>query len=261
MIKFFRHIRQSQIMKSQPSSTIRYFKYAFGEIILVVIGILIAVQINTSIKNSEIKKNNTIYLTKIIEELNLNKKRLEYLAFKGDSIAEIPSLVSVVKNCDSVLKLSIRGLKKNDISFLLNANLYGGGSQLNLFNATYEELLNTGKLYTLGSDTIILAIKNYYNRYEREIEYNRRWTDFALEGANKLETNLTKLQLDYEYDYKNFKWTDYPWYFDSRSTEYTKMQMGIRRMLGGQNHDLRKCQELIKDSDNLIGILEKELNK
>jgi hypothetical protein len=43
MIKFFRTIRQNLIMENK---TIKYFKYAFGEIILVVIGILIALQIN-----------------------------------------------------------------------------------------------------------------------------------------------------------------------------------------------------------------------
>ena len=43
MIKFFRNVRQSLLMKNQ---TIRYFKYAIGEIILVVIGILIALQVN-----------------------------------------------------------------------------------------------------------------------------------------------------------------------------------------------------------------------
>ena len=43
MIKFFRHIRQRLISEGK---TEKYFKYAIGEIILVVIGILIALQIN-----------------------------------------------------------------------------------------------------------------------------------------------------------------------------------------------------------------------
>ncbi len=43
MIKFFRHIRKSLIEKNQMG---KYFKYAIGEILLVVIGILIALQIN-----------------------------------------------------------------------------------------------------------------------------------------------------------------------------------------------------------------------
>ena len=43
MIKFFRHIRQNLIMENK---TRKYLKYAVGEIVLVVIGILIALQVN-----------------------------------------------------------------------------------------------------------------------------------------------------------------------------------------------------------------------
>ena len=43
MIKFFRHIRKNLLMENKTS---KYFKYAIGEIVLVVIGILIALQIN-----------------------------------------------------------------------------------------------------------------------------------------------------------------------------------------------------------------------
>jgi hypothetical protein len=43
MIKFFRKIRQNLLMENKTG---RYFKYAIGEIILVVIGILIALSIN-----------------------------------------------------------------------------------------------------------------------------------------------------------------------------------------------------------------------
>ena len=50
MIKFFRTIRQKLIMENlsaeQAGKTGKYLKYAFGEIMLVVIGILIALQIN-----------------------------------------------------------------------------------------------------------------------------------------------------------------------------------------------------------------------
>ncbi len=43
MIKFFRKIRQNLLSEGKTG---KYFKYAIGEIILVVIGILIAVSIN-----------------------------------------------------------------------------------------------------------------------------------------------------------------------------------------------------------------------
>ncbi len=67
MIKFFRHIRQNQIMENKTG---KYFKYAIGEIILVVIGILIAVSINNwSESNKQKQELNNIY-TNVLEDLN-----------------------------------------------------------------------------------------------------------------------------------------------------------------------------------------------
>ena len=59
MIKFFRKIRQNLLMENKTG---KYFKYAIGEIILVVIGILIALQINNWNRNRKIKFQETVYL-------------------------------------------------------------------------------------------------------------------------------------------------------------------------------------------------------
>ena len=66
MIKFFRHIRKSLLMENKTG---KYFKYAIGEIILVVIGILIAVQINTLVLNKNNGKLEKQYLSRLIEDL------------------------------------------------------------------------------------------------------------------------------------------------------------------------------------------------
>jgi len=74
MIKFFRKIRQKLLVESKFS---KYFVYAIGEILLVMIGILLALQVNNwnderKLKNSEksslIEINNS--LEKDIDELN-----------------------------------------------------------------------------------------------------------------------------------------------------------------------------------------------
>ena len=56
MIKFFRKIRYNLM---EQNKTGKYLKYAVGEIVLVVVGILIALQINTwnETKKSNIKFN------------------------------------------------------------------------------------------------------------------------------------------------------------------------------------------------------------
>ncbi len=61
MIKFFRKIRQNLLHKRKTS---KYLKYAIGEILLVVIGILIALQINNWNENRKKEKQlDTIYST------------------------------------------------------------------------------------------------------------------------------------------------------------------------------------------------------
>lgn len=65
MIKFFRHIRQNLIMENNTS---KYFKYAIGEIVLVVIGILIALQINTWNEQRKLDRD----LVNVLKEVRSN---------------------------------------------------------------------------------------------------------------------------------------------------------------------------------------------
>lgn len=52
MIKFFRHIRQRLLSENRFS---KYLLYATGEIILVVIGILVALQVNNDNEQGKLK--------------------------------------------------------------------------------------------------------------------------------------------------------------------------------------------------------------
>ncbi|GAA4963372.1 DUF6090 family protein [Algibacter aquimarinus] len=74
MIKFFRKIRQNLLMENKNS---KYFKYAIGEIILVVIGILIALQINNWNESRKDKKEEHSILQNLHDEFSENKKLLK----------------------------------------------------------------------------------------------------------------------------------------------------------------------------------------
>jgi len=67
MIKLFRHIGQNLLMENKTS---KYFKYAIGEIILVVIGILIALQINNWNEAKKSREKERQVLTSIISDLD-----------------------------------------------------------------------------------------------------------------------------------------------------------------------------------------------
>ncbi len=66
MIPFFRKIRKKLADDNMP---LKYTRYAIGEIVLVVIGILIALQINNWNEERVIKNNISLYLSTIIQDM------------------------------------------------------------------------------------------------------------------------------------------------------------------------------------------------
>ena len=73
MIKFFRHIRRSLIQENNMG---KYFKYALGEIFLVMIGILLALQINNWNEKRKIKANEVNILNNLKSDLQKNQAKL-----------------------------------------------------------------------------------------------------------------------------------------------------------------------------------------
>ncbi|WP_281541910.1 DUF6090 family protein [Maribacter aestuarii] len=75
MIKFFRKIRQNLLSEGKTG---KYLKYAIGEIILVVIGILIALQINNwnEDRKSEAKKQD--YYVQLLDDLSNDISAVQY---------------------------------------------------------------------------------------------------------------------------------------------------------------------------------------
>jgi hypothetical protein len=74
MIKLFRNIRKNLLSEGK---TTKYFKYAIGEIILVVIGILIALQINTWNQERILKIEEKKIVKNIHNEYEQNKKLIK----------------------------------------------------------------------------------------------------------------------------------------------------------------------------------------
>ena len=79
MFRFFRQIRKTLLSENRMG---KYLKYAIGEIILVVLGILIALQINNWNESKKLKLQEAEALREIISDLNSNIEKFE-LALNG----------------------------------------------------------------------------------------------------------------------------------------------------------------------------------
>lgn len=74
MINLLRHIRKSLLEQNNMG---KYFKYALGEILLVVIGILIALQINNWNETRKLRIQEKEILSSLVEELKNNNRFLK----------------------------------------------------------------------------------------------------------------------------------------------------------------------------------------
>ena len=152
MIKFFRNIRQNLIMENKTS---KYLKYAIGEIVLVVLGILIALQVNNWNENrkTEIKiKNSLIALRNdLIQDTLLIKKRLPFINeqyYLNESLrAKVAKPTATVDTLVHVMR------------FEFNPNWV---VQIPYNTNTYNSLIQTGLIENI-SDSLKARIQNFYN--------------------------------------------------------------------------------------------------
>ncbi|PWI30416.1 hypothetical protein DI383_08185 [Flavobacteriaceae bacterium LYZ1037] len=138
MIKFFRKIRQGLISESKFS---KYLLYAIGEIVLVVIGILIALQLNLWSENRKLDAERQNYYHQLLDDLNKDKIYIE---------ETIASLDSFRLGYNEYLKTYDEpNLKTNQaLANLLNVEI---NSLLIEFNySTIETLENTGDIKLLA---------------------------------------------------------------------------------------------------------------
>jgi len=105
MIKFFRKIRYDLIEKNKTGN---YFKYAIGEIVLVVIGILIALQINTWNENRKLKAKTKDYLVLLTEDLKKERENVNtQIDFVNDYFSRFETYLEASKNTTTIMDIAV----------------------------------------------------------------------------------------------------------------------------------------------------------
>lgn len=102
MIKFFKNIRKN-LMETEKTGS--YLKYAIGEIVLVVIGILIALQINNWNENKKLIDKEHQALIEIVSDLDAVIFNLEEIKFKRTDKNTITNNLESINIVINLLKL------------------------------------------------------------------------------------------------------------------------------------------------------------
>ena len=206
MIKFFRKIRYDLTEKSKTG---KYFKYAVGEIILVVIGILIALSINNW---NESRK----------QEAKVNEALKEIHRDLSENIIESKDLIRNYRREDSIInilitkKLSIEDFKGNQgliysstASNYYDLKINDNGYELLMTNSNnipkkYQPLLRSLKNIYINDkgdlDQFIIFSKQEILSYLSHLKQNKEWyTDWSYNNK------LTPEAIDYFHNDPYFK--------------------------------------------------------
>ena len=172
----------------------KYFKYAIGEIVLVVIGILIALQINNWNEKRKLISEEKEIIVSLAEEL---KSNIELLKLSLETNNKITNATN--KLLDSIKNIKINSFNQYEVNYSLNYNPV----ELNL--PVLEEILTSDNKLISYKMNIIDDLRGLNARHTRIIKdlnyldeiYNLRISEFTI-----------RMGLTYDFEEsKNLKFT------------------------------------------------------
>lgn len=163
MIKFFRQIRQNLIMENKTS---KYLKYAIGEIILVVIGILIALSINNwNEGRKEVVKEKQL-LNNLQGEFEDNLQDLDSIAIEVDK---------VIRSLEKVFDLfspTHTNISQDSLNLWLSNAMYSPNWKPSEF--LLNSLNNSGTIAELKNENLKLLLYKWSRQQNEMTEVQQR---------------------------------------------------------------------------------------
>ena len=238
MIKFFRKIRQKLLSEGKTG---KYFKYAIGEIILVVVGILIALSIN----NWNEQRKEIIEELKVLSEIQFNLK---------ESIKEVKSVLQAnEKDLSMYISLLNHVEQKLPYSTELDTafNRIHSWSSPYLTSTAYESLKSNGAKL-VRNDSLRMQI---INMFENEMPYLiNDWDKSEWKDSESVVTPYFSKHFAKQIDKNTAKPNNYEELI--KDPEFTNL---LRLIISSRKWGNNSCRNIIKRIDALIESIENEL--
>ena len=257
MLPFFRKIRYRLAKENQ---FLKYSRYAIGEIVLVVIGILIALQINNWNEERKQRKSEIQFLNRLKSDLLNDKKYLKIRRSDSEEVDElhfmfISRLYEEQNNMSDVI----------DLFQLIRLN----SELLNSQNSTYNEMIFSGKLDILTNENLKNDLVNYYHENEEVAKHVAEFNEFSVECMLQMINEVPNMErvanwndLSDFYASKNFDFnSDWSFLNDVNSTKFQKLELVINVYRNKHRTFSEYFKKLSKRSDALIIAIQNDLNQ
>ncbi|WP_455168499.1 DUF6090 family protein [Aegicerativicinus sediminis] len=258
MIKIFRELRRQLVMIYKFD---KYILYAIGEIILIVVGILIAVGIGewrSNVKNEQELKS---YYESLYYDLNQDKESLDSLIILFDTASR-----AIYQEIDKMQT----GKYTQDS---LYSNVPGWMVYLTEFTPskpTYMEIISSGKLQLFTNEDIKKQLLKVYNSLYPEVQFRQtatndyirsnrteglmdtyRWLMIVRNDGQEyttidLKNNITPLKHDWLSDRQSDKYLRFENYLTITGSSYQGFTIRYRKIIP----EIEYLMKLMKDELN-----------
>ena len=252
MLNFFRRIRKG-LLKDQQLK--KYSVYAFGEVLLVVVGILIALQVSNWNENLRKRAIEQEYLLALKDEFLFNKQQLQATMNRNKSNADNAVIVS------NHMGLSTPKITEKEFSVLMIKTLMNE-VQFRPNQGVYDEIISSGKLGIFKNTELRFALSAWSGtlfkvRFQEQEHANFRYKAFDISMA---KGNLRKSSA--YYFKSNFGLTPSEFEMDinqiTQSLEFDNQLVGFIQTARFLNNNYYKG--LDKKIDIILELIEAELN-
>lgn len=221
MIRFFRTLRQRLLTENKFS---KYLLYAIGEILLVVIGILLALQIDNWNESEKQRNASKEFITRLQKEVRRN------ISYVEAEIATEEAQTNATKRMLRMFNEPDTNQAESDLDSLVYIIL--SNNTVEIISGTLNEGFNTGNVAIIPSDSLRLSLYNMPSM----IEELRKQEEIDREDVNGHLTNF----LYHHYNYRNM---------DDRFSPYTGI-IGPTKFVEYSNQSLLESQTFENMVDN-----------
>jgi len=237
MIKFFRKIRQNLITEDK---TVKYLKYAIGEIVLVVIGILIALGINNWNQGRLEQNEKEVIFSKIHEEFKANKEaQIGYLKYNNRAINAGIKLMNLIGS-------SREELAEHNLDSLISELM--GVSDFVFPNTEVNNIVQSGRLDPLEDEIISTLLYQWNGLLLRHNDRQNKITKWTYEQTLPfLLQHISLKEMDIQ--------TNFPWTGKSKvKPDYYPLfqKVEFENLLDNTLWGNQKSSELLKEAESLI---------
>jgi hypothetical protein len=248
MIKFFRKIRYDLMEKNKTG---KYLKYAIGEIVLVVIGILIALSINNWNEKQQLNSKTQEYYIQLLDDLNKDVIFANKIIKQFDNyLKDLKAYTNSYYNEDILTPIEaykqISKLAVLSTSFTFNSS-------------TIETLQNNGDIGLIPS-----GIRNRLIDLKRQQELMIIRANYTNEGKNGIIQNLNPLlgsttlpnRLNNQPKMKEFL------KIDENLREIILVYEGVHRWKSiSEQESINNFKNMLKEIDTIVRLINKELKE